>query len=78
MQFSKQEHFPKQEIVTKIQKYLAMKRINQIQCKGEILQNKSNQCKSCNLKVKKNRKLKVKFKSKVIQLDVKVKAERAF
>ena len=78
MEFSKQELFPMQEIVTKIQKYLAMKRINQIQCKGESLQNKSNQCQSCNLKVKKNRKLKVKFKSKVIQLDVKVKAERAF
>ena len=78
MQFSKLELFPKQEIVTMIQKYLAMKKINQIQCKGENLQNKSNQCKSCNLKVKKNRKLKVIFKSKVIQLDVKVKAERAF
>jgi hypothetical protein len=65
MQFYRLEHFPKQEIVTKIQKYLAMKRINQIHSKGESLQNKNNQCKSCNLKAKKNRKQKVKFKSKV-------------
>ena len=66
MLYYKLEHFHKQEIVIKTQKYLVSKRINQILCSGENLQRKNNQYKSYNLKAKLNRKQTVKYKLKVI------------